>query len=81
MPSICAALGGCDVGNAVQLDRAGEVARRRETGGALTDRNSYHLLNLYTSIRAKDVPGYSEYADYLAFYTSWPAARVSGRVP
>lgn len=35
MPRIWAALEGCDVGNKVKLDRAGEVARRMGSGGGL----------------------------------------------
>jgi hypothetical protein len=56
---MCAALGGCDVGNAVKLDRAGEVARRRVTGGALMDKKSCNLLRkefLDLFIEAGSVP-------------------------
>ena len=37
VPKIWAALEGCDVGNRVKLDRAGEVARRMGSGGGLAE--------------------------------------------
>lgn len=37
MPKNCAAFEGCEFGNNVKLDRAGEVARRMGTGGGLAE--------------------------------------------
>ena len=82
VPSTWAAFEGCEVGNKVKLDCAGEVARRWGIGGGAGDfRKPYisaSISLMLVSDRRKSIHLHLAREDCPMSWPFWPAVRVFG---